>query len=201
MTTSNTDFQTFARAVAKALGGKVTDTNEGHYAVIGLADVSIDLHTWGASAGRGNERKVSAGLPTLRWRDAEGNQQYAVARDSLDYNERDSVTLKINVSMARGAEACARDITRRLLPQARTVWAKMLARRDSAMEYSAATVATRNMLATLLGVEPRGNTLYVDGATLTVQGDRVKFERLSTVTLAAAMQLVAVLKAEADTND
>lgn len=189
-------FQVFAREVAEALGGYVNTEDRGNldfYASIALPDVQIDMHTGGQRGG-----KVAVSLPVLRWRDAEGNHQYAIARDSLDYNERQNgFTLEINVSMARGAAAVAKDITRRLLPNARLVWARMLARRNSAMEYSDATVATRNRLAALTGSDARGNTFYLNGASLTVQGEKVRFERLGNVSLATALKMVELLKADA----
>lgn len=197
-TIEKSEFAAFACDVAAALGGQITRRNEdGDYVDIALSDVTIDLYVSRNYADR-NKPIVVVGLPVLRWRDAEGNDQTAIARDSLAYNERDKVTLQIKASMTRGAVAVAKDITRRLLPQARIVWAKMLARRDSAMAYAGQTVATREALAFTLGVEPRGNTLYVDGATLTVQGNSVRFERLSNVSLETALKMVALLKAQGE---
>jgi len=91
----------------------------------------------------------------------------------------------IKVTATRGAEAIAREIERRLLPDYRAAWTEAKQRLADTLAFNASTRALVDELAAILRTEPRGqdkDKLYSGGdvyAHLSVQGENVRVEHLS----------------------
>ena len=175
-----------ARAVCAALGATLSHDNENErYARAVYADgVTLGLYL------TFNKRlEVSANMPG----------QCSV-NDVIEYEEknRGTFTTRISVDCERAPDALARDITRRLLPDAKTLHARALARNKSNQEWAEAREATAVWLAKRLGVERRRDwAFYPGGVSLTVQGpDSVAFDRTIYCTAKTAAKIVELLKGD-----
>ena len=186
-------FEEFVRLLATELGATLAETREHGYAVLALADVSLDvsLITYGPNKG-----KVKIGLPVVRWQETLGGRtdhHYTTAGDVTRYGELVGAVTEIGASMARGPDSVAKDIVRRLLPDARKVWAAMLARRDDALSYFAKTQDALARVAAAAGRAGRDNgEVYLEHGTCRVSGDSVTFDRL-TVSVEKALRLIAII--------
>lgn len=184
-------FAAFAPQLATALEATLVSNGEASVRLI-RPDVELDVSV----ATYGTPGQLTIDLPVVRWQ-SNGNHHYATARDSMRSNEE--LTVSIGASMSRGAPAIAKDVTRRLLPGAREVWARMLERQRNALEYAGKTRATLEKLMELTGERAnRGEqTLYVKGGvSLRAEGDTVTFTRLPGVTLETAGKILALLQAD-----
>jgi hypothetical protein len=191
------EYIALVRAIAKALGGKVTkepDVDSYYYwANVTTAEgLPLSLHY------RIHEKKitVSVNLPPIKGRESERHQS---VRDVLTYEENkspDAPVHEIGVSAEKGAEKIAADITRRLVPGATIIYKRACERRDTSEKYERDTQATIALLAKRLKVEPRGVRLYCGGCTLEVSGpDSVRFDHLY-VTAETGAKIAALVLAE-----
>jgi len=180
------DITPIARAVCAALGATMShDEGNERYARAVYADgVTLGLYL------TFNKRlEVSANMPG----------QCSV-NDVIEYEEknRGTFTTRISVDPERAPDALARDITRRLLPDAKTLHARAVARNKANADWAAAREATAVKLAKRLGVERRRDwSFFPGGVWLTVQGpDSIAFDRTIYCTADTAARIVELLKAE-----
>lgn len=188
-------FAEFVPQLAKALKGiaRPIDADSRESTEITVRGAELWVHTANYGPDKG---KLIVSVNSGHYTDAQGNRQFTSARDVTQYGDLAGATTSIKVSMSRGVAAVARDIERRLLPDARKVWAAMEARKTSALDYASATVATAAKLAQAASTVIRGqnkNVVYADGTTMTAQGDSVRIEAFS-VPLATALKIVKLLK-------
>ena len=193
-TAMRADFGAFLPQLAAALKATVTadDTRETS-ADLTLAD-GVSLHVYLETYGAGAGKFLRVSLTTLHYKDASGNHQHTTAGDVTRYGELQGAVTEIGASMARGAVTVARAIERRLLPDARRVWAGMVARRDSTLAYEAKTQSTLARIVEAAGREgrDRNGTVYLEHGTCRVSGDSVTFDRLS-VSVEKALRLIAII--------
>lgn len=141
--------------VVAALGeGWDAEPMSDEHAATGFALFHKDgAQMWIHGPGYGHPKAYRVGL--MGWiRDASGK---IVNVDTPD---------AINVSTEKSPEQVARDISRRLLPQARDVAARLLEARDKADQAAGGKAAIVSELGRVLGVEPRGqerDRFYVSG--------------------------------------
>lgn len=172
-----------ARAVCAALGAtfKHDDGNDWYASGTMPDGVKLGFHL---GYGRSARLETSVSLPgQITYRDVEENGKDLTSRIACD-PERDPA-------------AIARDITRRLLPDARTLYARAVELARQREEYAAGTEKTLATLAKRLKCERRRNSeLYPGGVILRVNGpDYVSIERISC-TAETAARIVELLMAE-----
>jgi hypothetical protein len=194
-------MRAIAKGVSKALGAAHDiKPDSDHYARVALPDgVNLGLYM---GYGKGARLEVSVSLPQC-----EGRAQ--CARDLMTYEEQKGagLTRSITVNPDRDPAKIAADITRRLLPDARTLTARAVERAANAKKYTDGRIATRDILAKRLRVSVRGSDrmdLYAGGITLNINGpDSVRIEGLyvSGDLAARIVELVMAEKAEKGERD
>lgn len=181
------DIEPIARAICAALGATLDhDKGNDWYARAVMPDgVTIGLHL---GYGNGGRLEASAYLPGR-----------ITSRDVIDYAEDKAgkFTTKISCDPKRDAAAIARDITRRLLPDARTLTVRAIERQRKTEEFEAGKALTLATLAQRLGCEVRRESqLYAGSVSLEVSGpDSVRIERIYCNAETAA-RIVELLRAE-----
>lgn len=189
------------KGVAKALNAApVLNPEHDHYGKVALSDgVTLGFYL---GHGRDARLEVSPVLPL-----SEGRAQSP--RDLMTYEEQKGagLTRSITVNPDRDPAKIATDITRRLLPDARTLTARASERAANAKQFADGRIATRDILAKRLRVNVRGSDrmdLYAGGITLNVNGpDSVRVESLyvSGELAAKIVELVIAEKAAKGERD
>lgn len=180
-------IEPIARAVCAALGATLShDAGNDWYARAVFADgVTIGLHLRFGNAGR---LEASAHLPGQ-----------ITTRDVIQYDEEKAgkFTTRISCDPERAPAAIARDITRRLLPDAKTLHARAIETTAKRNEFEAGKAATLAMLAKRFKCEPRRDShLYPGSVSLEVTGpDNVRIERIYCTGETAA-KIVELLKTD-----
>lgn len=191
------DFRALVAAIAKALGGTVTrapDPDDNYWNAKLTTGAALPL--W--MSYRSHEKKITVSLDLPPINDRDGGPRHQSWSDVITYEEQKGAapTYEIGVSFERGADAIARDITRRLIPGATILYTRALARKATAEEHARGTAATIANLSKQLNTEPRGVRLYCGGCTLEVSGpDSVRFDHLY-VTAELAAKIAALVMAE-----
>jgi hypothetical protein len=150
------------------------------------AELSIRIETYGSRKGR---IEIS------------GNFHIGRGREFIDVREWNgserSKLPEISVSGERGAQAIAKEIKRRFLPEYLPLLAKAIARRNEANSYEDKTRANLATLAEIAGArvpEERGRTTtYFTGGDIQVCGDSITL-KLSSLSVEQAKQILEMMK-------
>jgi hypothetical protein len=150
------------------------------------AELAIRIETYGARKGR---------------IEVHGNFHIGRNREFIDvreWNGSERAKLpEISVSGERGAQAIAKEIKRRFLPEYLPLLAKAIARRNEANTYEDKTRANLAMLAEIVGARvpaERGRTTtYFTGGDIQVCGDSITL-KLSSLNVEQAKQILEMMK-------
>jgi hypothetical protein len=150
------------------------------------AELAIRIETYGARKGR---IEISGNFHIGR------DRQFVDVRE-WNGSERSKLP-GISVSGERGAQAIAKEIKRRFLPEYLPLLAKAIARRNESNTYEDKTRANLPMLAEIAGArvpEERGRTTtYFTGGDIQVSGDSITL-KLSSLSVEQAKQILEMMK-------
>jgi hypothetical protein len=184
--------------IAKALGGTVEFKESiDHGATVVTAQYSL----WFAVDTYRKKLNISFTFPS--YQDASGNWQRLSTQDLLTYEERNSgsVTTSIGCAYNKGAQAIAKDVARRLVPQCVELTQRAQKLIADRAEFERARDATGTQLVKQFGYEQAANNreiLYARGEglpRLQVSPKSVRFEAFYC-SEASALKILAILKAD-----
>lgn len=139
---------------------------------------------------------IAGGWPSIKT--ATGSKQVT----AYDVSEKSP---SIEVSLSRGANVIAREITRRLLPEYSRIYGRCVERINATLSYEAKTKIAYNSLCASLGLAPENRSYdgtisvrlyeYLDGmyGELRPSGDSIDMD-VRGVPLAVAIQVCAILR-------
>jgi len=183
ITTSLPEFKKLTAGLAKALGGSVlrppTIEND-WFAEVQAPEMPLSLDL------RSHDGRVEIGISWPTYKDRDRNMQKVTGRP-----------VSITAALTRGADAIAKDIQRKLIPEAKPVYEAAVARCSQIAADLTNLVRTRTRLAKLLGARPNDHTdrFSLDVADIQVRSENdVRFEAFS-VDVNTAVKVVALLRA------
>ncbi len=150
------------------------------------AELSIRIETYGARKGR---IEISGNFHIGR------DRQFVDVRE-WNGSQRSKLP-EISVAGDRGAQAIAKEIQRRFLPEYLPLLAKAIVRRNESNTYEDKTRANLATLAEIAGArvpEDRGRTTtYFTGGDIQVSGDSITL-KLSSLSVEQAKQILEMMK-------
>ena len=182
------------REISKALGGVVLgkeDIDHGAEIMTPQYTLWFSLDTY--------RKKLNVSFTFPRYQDARGEFRSITTQDILTYEERTTHSIKTSITCAydKGAQAIAKNVARRLVPQAieLTERAKKLVEQRNA--YEGARDATGTRLIQCFGYEAdkrNPELLYASGLPrLQVSPKSVRFDNFYCSEV-AALKILAILK-------